>query len=108
MIDGAVHRSGVQESPAHRGTGGQDEVTGERDWIFSTQPFMGNVVRHKRPIVEQEVVFWKARGPGLKFASVWCFGRTCRPVFSVQLLDFLQGLSGMCFPWVCPCGSSYV
>lgn len=75
--------------------------------FFSTQPLVDNVVLHKRPIVEQEVVFWRAGGSGPKFGSVWCFGRICRPVFSVQLLGFLLGLPGIFFSWVCPCGSSY-
>lgn len=76
--------------------------------FFSTRPLVDNVVQHKRPIVEREVVFWRARGPGPKFGSVWCFGRTCRPVLSVQLLGFLQGHPGVFFSWACSCGSSYV
>lgn len=54
-------------------------------------------MQHKRPIVEQEVVFWRAGGPGPKFGSVWCFGRIYRPVFSVPLLGFLLGLPGIFF-----------
>lgn len=71
------------------------QVKGTR--FFSTQPLVDNVVQHKRPIVEQEVVFWRAGGPGPKFGSVWCFGRICRPVFSVQLVGFLLGLPGIFF-----------
>lgn len=81
--DWAVRRPGVQESPVHPGLEATMSLQVKGIRFFSTQPLVDNVVQHKRPIVEQEVVFWRVRGPGLKFGSGWCFGRTCRPLFSV-------------------------
>lgn len=74
-------------------------------FFFPTQPLLDKAVQHKRPIVEQEIVFWRVRGPRLKFGSVWCFGRR---YFLSSSWIFCPGLPGMFYSWVCPCSSCYV
>lgn len=59
-----ARRAGVQARPVLRGDGDQDEVTGEGTRFFFAQPVVDNVVQHKRSIVEQEVVFWRAQAEG--------------------------------------------
>lgn len=56
------------------GKGGQDEVTGEGTGFFSTQPSVDNVVQHKRSVVEQEVVFRRARAEGRNLGQSGALG----------------------------------